>query len=338
MAGEWYDQQPSQTLINPRTGSDQGKPVWLSGATGFIGRNLQHSLLDAGVPVRAFVRPQSKHFDQITSATQVVRGEMDDLSTLRQSLSGVRAVIYAAGTVRGRRLKDFESANVRGIAALAEALSGMEQPPPLLLISSLAASEPGLSDYAASKAHGEQILRASALKSWTILRPPAVYGPGDVEMRPIFTLMRQGLVLRPGTASQRIALIHVSDLCAAVLAWLDDPEPCTQSSFALDDGYQGADGPAYSWPEMVQAVSPARKKNKVVCLGVPRWLLRTLGHANAWFSDLFGYAPMLTPGKARELQHEQWLCDNSAFCGLTHWQPKVNLATGVAGLFEPGDS
>ena len=66
---------------------------------------------------------------------------------------------------------------------------------------------------------------------------------------------------------------------------------------------------------------------------VPKPLLESLGHLNLTASKLTGHAPMLTPGKVRELTYLHWACDNNEFTAATGWQPKLGLAEGVERLF-----
>jgi len=313
-------------------GTAKRQPVWLSGATGFIGRHLQDALHQAGVPVRALVRPGSKRVEHLHPRSERVSAHLHERAAIVASLRGCRAVIYAAGTVRGRHLRDFSAANVAGVENLVQALALVRPAPPVLLISSLAATQPQLSYYAHSKAEGEAKLRAASGLDWTILRPPAVYGPGDVEMRPIFRLLRSGWALRPGPPEQRIALLHVQDLAFAVLAWLAAPSACTSRSFNIDDGHQHAGLGGYAWEEMASAAGNGRCR----LWGVPRWLLDAAARLNVTLSHLLRYQPMLTPGKGRELQHPTWICDNSPFSGLTGWRPKVDLGMGLDALFGVG--
>jgi nucleoside-diphosphate-sugar epimerase len=234
-------------------------------------------------------------------------------------------VVYCAGSVRGGRYEDFVPANVDGVRCLTEVLGTWASPPPLLLISSLAASRPGLSDYALSKREGERVLEEQPGLCWCILRPPAVYGPGDVEMRPLLNLVRRGLALRPGPAGQRLSLIHVCDLADAVLAWAAKPDACRHQTFSIDDGHPGG----YDWREIGQAVAGRRVRE----LPVPGALLRGAGALSGGLSRLLGRAPMLTAGKARELQQDRWVCDNSPFSARTGWQPRLGLEAGARTIF-----
>ncbi|MGD9022009.1 MAG: NAD(P)-dependent oxidoreductase [Lysobacterales bacterium] len=300
-------------------------PIFVPGATGFIGRRLVAYLLDAGYGVRAAIRPDRDRDERLPPACEQFPVGLTDTDTLEEAVAGCSAVVYCAGSVRGRGARDFELANVHGVTAMAEVLERGADPPPLLLLSSLAASRPELSDYARSKADGERVLQTCPSMPWTILRPPAVYGPGDREMLPLLRLARGGWVVRPGPREQRLSLLHVDDLVTAVRAWLAAPDACLHRVYAIDDGTPGG----YGWPDIGRALGHDRPR----VIGLPRVLLNAAAHANLFLSRLLHYAPMLTPGKVRELVQPAWLCDNSIFSATTGWQPVLDLERGARPLF-----
>ena len=305
--------------------SADSPPVLLTGATGFIGQHLQRQLIADGYSLRALVRPGSTSRDALNPACELVTADLSDKPALSRAVEGASAVVYGAGTVRGRRYEDFLAANVVGVQSMLEALVNTGSSAPFLLLSSLAAGRPELSHYARSKFAAEQELLKHPDLCWSILRPPAVYGPGVVEKQPQLNLVRRGVALRPGPPAQRLSLIHATDLACAVSAWLSAPEACRHLTCAIDDGHPSG----YSWGEIGEAVGQRRVRQ----LPVPMALLRAAGAANACMAGLFGYSPMLTPGKARELQQEHWLCDNSAFSSRTGWHPEIDLRSGALELF-----
>lgn len=308
-------------------GSGDRLHVALTGATGFIGRRLQRHLLDSGHAVTVLIRPESAHRHHVDPRARVHAVSLTDSAGLARVLGDAQAVVYAAGSVRGRGDADFRPVNVDGVEAICVALAARVAPPRLLLISSLAATRPALSPYAASKAAGEAVVRGHDGLDWTILRPPAVYGPGDRELLPLFSAMRAGLALRIGPAAQRLSLLHVDDLAAAVAAWLEHGAACRHASYAIDDGQPDGHG----WPELHGVLRGARM---ALPLPVPRALLDGLARINIALAGLIGHAPMLTPGKVRELSEPAWLCDNSAFTAATAWQPRIALGDGVRALFD----
>lgn len=299
--------------------------IALTGATGFIGRELQRQLCAAAYPLRALLRPGSRHRGHLLDTTHSIEVALDDERALAAALDGIEVVVYCAGAVRGAKAAHFAPANIDGLRHLCRAAAKQPKPPHILLISSLAATRPHLSDYARSKFEGEQVLRASTLR-WTILRPPAVYGPGDREMLPLFRAIRAGLALIVGPRTQRLSLLHVEDLGRAVLACIAHRDACTGMSFEPDDEY--AHG--YGWADIVAC---ARGAMPVLQVHVPRCVLALTAHLNLAMSRMLRRAPMLTPGKVRELSEPSWLCDNSRLRAVTGWVPQVQLRTGIARLF-----
>ena len=300
-------------------------PVFITGATGFIGQRLASTLLERGHGVRAMVRPDKNIDSRIPKGCEQVPVGLKDVKKLTAVVAESSAVIYCAGSVRGRNPADFTTANIEGVKAMLEALEQTGNAPPMLLLSSLAASRPQLSDYARSKYEGEQLLHGKPLLPWTILRPPAVYGPGDREMLPVLKMIRRGLIVHAGPHDQRLSLLHVDDLADAITAWLLASQRGTHKTYAIDDGTPGG----YDW----EAIGEAVRGGKFRRLTVPRFLLEAIARTNLLFSSLLGYAPMLTPGKVRELMQSDWLCDNSDFTDASGWKPRLDLEQGVKQLF-----
>ena len=297
----------------------------LTGATGFIGLRLQKALLAKGKQVSAVVRPSSSNKDQLLSGVHIVLADLSDTEKLASVSFDCEAVIYCAGSVRGRNLEDFRAANIDGVRSMVHAINQSGSETPLLLISSLAASRPEISDYCNSKFLGEQEVIHHAKFPWTIFRPPAVYGQGEREVLPLFKLARKGIVLPAGPAQHSFSLIHVDDLAAAMLAWLESWPACRQQIFSLDDGHSGG----YDWREIAETASGGKYHS----FTIPRPLLFAAAGANLLLSGLFGYSPMLSPGKARELIQSEWLCDNESLSQATGWSPAIELKNGLKKTF-----
>ena len=303
------------------------RSIAITGATGFIGAVLLRHLVDQGFQVRALYRPASTPSPNQADSIQWQPGDLDDIESLRALVAGVDAIVHCAGAVRGTTLEQFEETNAAGVAHLLEA--AVEQKVPrFLLMSSLAAREPSLSSYAASKKSGEEVLvKYQDRISCDILRPPAVYGPGDREMLPLLRLIRHGIVPIVGDKDGRFSLIYVDDLVAAVSCLLRS-EPATKSRcFELHDGQP--DG--YTWQTIVKVATYLNGKQPY-SLAIPRSLLQMIAVTNAGLARLFGYRPMLTPGKVREIFHPDWVCDNTAISEATDWQPRILFYEGMKRL------
>jgi len=302
------------------------KPIAaVTGGSGFIGRCLVAKLRAAGWQVRVLARSiaRASRIEQL-AGTELVAGDLEQTSGLRRLVQGADAVVHCAGAVRGVTPAQFERVNVDGVIRIAEATRQQSYPPRLLCLSSLAAREPQLSPYAASKRKGEQALaEAGGGIFWAALRPPAVYGPGDKELLPLFRLMARGLAPLPGSIEARFSVIYVDDLANAVLRWLDAP-PKTGGIFELHDGRIGG----YSWDDVIGIVQQLTGRS-VRRLKIPLPLLQLPAVINWIAGQLLPYAPMLTPGKLRELRHPDWVCDNQSIQQAIDWQPRIDLKEGL---------
>lgn len=304
----------------------EGQPparIAITGATGFIGRRLALDLHRSGHRVRALVRNPRRAAGLLDRDVELVAGDLASPSALARLVAGCDAVIHCAGTVRGRGYGDFAPANVAGVEQVLAALRAQPETR-LLALSSLAAREPDLSPYAASKRAGEQVLLAHGEQiPWTILRPPAVYGPGDRELLPLFRLMALGLAPVPGRLCDRVSLLYVEDLIAAVVTWVRAAAP-PKGIFTLGDPSEAG----YSWAEIIAVASQVCGR-RVRPLPVPRMALDVAARVNWWSAAALGYAPMLTPAKVRELRHPDWVCSWRELAAALDWQPRVALAEGL---------
>lgn len=297
-------------------------PVALTGATGFIGKTLLDRLIGAGRQVRALtrrVRPPQTNI-------QWIQGDLEDTAALRELVRDAAAVIHCAGAVRGSSLAAFLRTNTQGTLHLVEAALKQAPPPRFLLISSLAAREPQLSWYATSKYRAELTLAERAgTMPWTVFRPTAVYGPGDRELSPLFRATHRGILPMVGRAMTRFGLLHVEDLSAAVLSWLA-AEPAPRGVFELDDGTPGG----YDRDQVARIAGEVWGR-PVRPLTLPAVLVTLIAGFNLVLSRLCRYAPMLTPGKVRELTHPDWVCDNAPLRqALPDWQPRIRLRDALA--------
>lgn len=276
--------------------------------------------------VRALVRNPQRAAQLQEAGVHLIPGDLADNDALRQLLDGAVAVVHCAGAVRGNNQADFDKANVVGTAALLQALDDLEQVPRLCLLSSIVAREPRLSWYSRSKWQGESLLTSRNDIDWVVLRPPAVYGPGDTEMLPIFQAMKRGLATVPGSLEARNSLIHVSDLVSAIILCLESPLS-RHEVLELHDGHEGG----YSWPELADIVG-RHVSRQVRLWRVPSRLLNLVAVLSLILGRLARRPAMLTPLKLRELRHPDWVADNGPITACSGWQPHVDLARGLAGL------
>ena len=302
--------------------------VALTGATGFIGRVLLKHLVDQGFQVKALYRPSSNPQPTLLDSIEWIPGDLEDVESLRALVTDVDAVVHCAGAVRGATLEQFKRINSEGVAQLLQ-VAIEQKVSRFLLMSSLAAREPSLSAYALSKKLGEDVLRQNGDRiSWSILRPPAVYGPGDREMQPLLKLIKRGIIPVVGKKEGRFSLLYVDDLVEAASSLLRSDSVLQGQCFELHDGHP--DG--YTWQEIASIATYLNGKEPH-CLSIPRILMQIVSLTNVSLARLVGYQPMLTPGKVRELFHPNWVCDNAEITDAIDWQPQVLFQEGMNRLF-----
>jgi nucleoside-diphosphate-sugar epimerase len=300
--------------------------IAVTGVTGFIGGAIARHLTAAGWQVRGLVRSWSRARLRLSSLDNLdlVEGSLENFSSLRKLVEGCQVVVHCAGAVRGAQESHFNQINVDGVASLVRATREVADSPLFFLLSSLAAREPHLSAYAASKKEGElQLAALAGTMPWIALRPPAVYGPGDRELLPLFRLMEKGIAPLAGDHRSRFSLLYIDDLSAAIQSFLGRTDGL-RMVYELHDGHPGG----YSWDEVFDIFSRLRA-GKLLKINLPLPLLSKFARVNQIISPLMGKQPMLTPGKIRELKHLDWVCDNQVITAQTGWQPKVNLAEGL---------
>lgn len=315
---------------NAASKSYRNNEIALTGATGFIGAIILKQLLADGWQVRALYRPKTARVPAQIPGVQWIAGSLTDEVALHTLVRGTYAVIHCAGVVRGATQMDFDQVNEKGAQLIATVTAAQKLPPKFLLISSLAAREPHLSHYAGSKWRGEMAVKAvSETMRWTIIRPPAVYGPGDKELLPLFQGIAKGIAPLPAGGRGKFSMIYGDDLAAAVVAWVKT-DAGYGASFELDDGRVGG----YEWSDVLSIGSIVLRGGlKVRRVSIPLFVLQTVAALNLILSKIFKYAPMLTPGKVNELTHLNWVSNASNFTQIVDWQPAYRLERGLSSIF-----
>ena len=288
--------------------------VAVTGATGFVGQAFLDAAEAAGVEVRALTRRGMRQ----RPGVEWQRGDLHNRATLAKLVDRAEAVIHIAGVVNTPDPTGFHLGNVEGTLALVEAAVAAGVPR-IVFVSSLAAREPQLSAYGASKRRAEQVVAASGL-DWTIVRPPAIYGPRDREILELFKLAaRWGVVPMPPRG--RASLIHVDDLARLLLALVPGGEAATHRTFEPDDGR--ANG--WSHRELAQAIGRAVGR-RVWAPHLPEPLLRTAASLD---TALRGSRAKITPDRVGYMIHRDWVVRRGAAVPGSLWRPEIATGEGL---------
>jgi nucleoside-diphosphate-sugar epimerase len=300
--------------------------VAVTGSSGFIGRRVVSRLVQAGWRVRALVRRPEVALREL--GAEIVQGKLEDAASVHALADAADAVVHCAGAIRAPNRQAFVQVNRDGTRRLAQAIVAQARPPRLLLMSSLAAREPELSAYAASKRMAEDAVRQllGGRAEFCIVRPPAVYGPGDRATLPVFRQIQRGLLLVPA-AKARFSLLYVEDLAQIVAHLLDAPD-WNGEVIEPDDGRGG-----YCWTDLAR-IAGEHLERRVRTVPVP-WPALWLPAALAQLTGaVLKRAPMITLGKLRELYHANWVCQATTGTLLSAALPeRVAFESGFAATF-----
>jgi nucleoside-diphosphate-sugar epimerase len=285
----------------------------VTGATGFVGRALLEEAGKQGVEIRALTRrPQKK-----APGVEWISGDLHDRKALRRLVRKAEAVIHVAGVVNAPDPAGFHLGNVEGTLTVVEAAVAAGVPR-FVYVSSLAAREPKLSQYGASKAHAEKLVKASGL-DWTIVRPPAIYGPHDREMFEMFRAARWGVLPMPPPG--RVSMVHVQDLARLLLTLARQGEGVTRRVFEPDDGRE--DG--WSHREMARAIGWAVGRRP----WVPHLSRSMLGRLAQLDKAVRGRKARLTADRVAYKAHPDWVCRAARRPPRKLWQPEVPTLEGL---------
>ncbi|WP_080920756.1 SDR family NAD(P)-dependent oxidoreductase [Manganibacter manganicus] len=284
-------------MLAARMGSDRSLAA-VTGATGFLGRHLVAALLAAGWHVRALSRSGALPFGD----ADIVAGDLEDEQALGRLVEGADVVIHAAGIVKAADAAAFARVNVQGAARLVRLVTTRAPGAHFILISSLAAREPGLSPYAASKRAAEdEAAVAIAPERLMIVRPPALYGAHDRETLALFKAARLPVTPLLADGNERIALMHAGDAAAQIVALAAARMP---GRFCLADTQPAG----YTLRTILSEAGHAQGRHPHF-IRLPAAALKAAGQGASLAARLSGRAIMLSPGKVREILHADWSVD-----------------------------
>lgn len=271
--------------------------IGVTGATGFIGQHLIRQALELGYVVRAMVRTPQKLGGLSHPNLEIHQAGLgeDDAAFC----DGCKAVIHLAGLIKAKSRREFDVVNVTGAKNLAyiAQTAGVSR---IVLISSITARAPELSDYAGSKYEGEQAVKAGFEGALAVVRAPAVFGPGDEATAPFMDLILKGMLPTAGGRGWRhrkLALVAVEDIARDILVR------------GLSGEYDGktvspCNVEAVTWPEFGQMAARAANR-QVRVIPIPLSIIYPVAAVTSVTSRLLNMGH-LTLGKLQEFLYEDW--------------------------------
>ena len=286
----------------------------MTGATGFVGGATMRDAVAAGWQVRALTRRPQLEREGVTW----IAGALDDTASLAEMAKGSDVVMHIAGVVNVPTRAAFEAGNATATANIVDAARGAGVTR-FVHVSSLAAREPGISNYGWSKERAEAVVMASGL-DWTIVRPPAVFGPGDTEMLDLFRMARRGIALVP---SGRMSAIYVDELARLLVTLAAD------RGASIGQIYEPDDGKPTGWSHrgFARAVARAVGRQRLSTVATPALLLKAGGQLDKLVRRS---RAKLTPDRARYIAHPDWVASEGKCPPATLWRPERDTDDALA--------
>jgi nucleoside-diphosphate-sugar epimerase len=302
--------------------------VLVTGANGFIGRNLCVSLKEKGYFVRATVRNNTCNVFGVDEYIQV--GDINESTDWQQALAGVDTVIHLAARVHvmndseANPINLFRKVNVLGTERLARMAvkAGAKR---FIFISSVKVNGEGSQlpytekdipapqdAYGVSKREAEDLLARIAAETGlqtVILRLPLVYGPGvKANFKNLIKIAGSGLPLPFKSVNNRRSFIYLGNLVDAV-------STCIIHPMAVNETFMVSDGQDVSTPDLIKMIACAMRK-KPVLFSLSPGILKAL---------------CKIAGKTKELEKltGSLYVDISKIRNLLGWKPPFTLEEGI---------
>jgi dihydroflavonol-4-reductase len=313
--------------------------VALTGATGYTGAHLLTALRNRGDEVVALVRKGSKAGPRVASTgARVVEGVLADDDALRALVEGVDAVVHVAAVYRtaGHPESYYREVNVAGARRLAEAsiaagvkrfvhtstvgvYGNVEKPP----VDETAPMNPG-DIYQRTKVEGERAVRelhgAKGMEV-TVIRPGAIYGPGETRLLKLFRAIARKRYAIVGNGRAFYHLVYIDDLVQGFLLALLRPEAAGEAFIIA--------GPACLSQADLARLIALHTGGRLLPFHVPAWPLKWAAALCEAICVPFGLEPPLHRRRV-----DFWL-KSRAFRiekarRLLGYDPRVGLDEGIA--------
>jgi nucleoside-diphosphate-sugar epimerase len=296
--------------------------IAVTGANGFIGQHVVRRFQTAGHDVRPIVRQDF------------------ELGRLKQCVTGADVVVHAAGATRAPSVAALRESNVVLATCVAEAARAASVGR-IVFVSSLAAAGPAASlgnpvtgntppapveAYGQSKLDGESLLMNASGVPAVIVRPAAVYGPGDRDFLALFRLARRGLAVHPGNRDHWLSIIHVSDLAEGILRCASAPE-------AIGRIYCLANDEPVRWADLFRVAAGCAGRTVRLDLEIPAPVVR----AGAVLGDIAARvtrrAGLLTSRKVALSAPRYWVCSTEQATRELDFTARTELQQGFCDTY-----
>ena len=244
--------------------------VFVTGGTGFVGREILGQLLSAGHEARVLVREGSQ--DKLSGHQNLEThiGDVTDAASLVGVLDGCDAVIHLVGIIRefpGRGIT-FKKMHVTATENILEACEeqGVRR---FLHMSSNGTRENGRTGYHRTKWQAEELVRDSGL-DWTIFRPSLIFGRGSEFVKMLTELIRRVPVVPViGDGQYRMQPVSVAQVAESFVRALAIPE-------SIGKTYHQGGSESYTYDAILDLTGKAMGRKQVTKVHQPLFMIKPM--------------------------------------------------------------
>jgi nucleoside-diphosphate-sugar epimerase len=283
--------------------------IFITGATGFVGKNIIEAL-SSKYHIYALVRDIA-HVSFNNSNINIIEGNLFNLGKAYE-IENIDVVIHIAGITKSLHEHSYFKINARGTYEVIK-LAKNKKAKQFILISSLAAAGPAasgeplteaippkpVSTYGRSKLLGEIYLKNSGL-TYTIIRPPAIFGPWDKDIFTYFKMVKKGLTLTSGSKDKLYSLVYVKDIAEFVAKTILNRTAFNETFFI---GYTSF----FTIKDILSFIKKSLEK-KTVNINLPEYFTKLIYYPMQLFYILTGTPPLLNKDKLNEIKQKFWIC------------------------------
>jgi dihydroflavonol-4-reductase len=301
--------------------------VLVTGASGFIGHHLTHTLVERGQRVRCLVRGSSEISHLPLDHIDLSYGDILDLESLSHAIEGVSTVYHVAGNIDATNREMLYRVNVDGTRNIATVCAYQPNPPVLILVSSQEAGGPELdgrprneqdppkpiTHYGKSKLMGEQAASEFAREvPLTIVRASAVFGEYDRETLNVFKAFQLGgvgLYPLPGANHLKLSLIHARELAGFLILAANRGERQIPKDPLGSGIYYSAYEARPTFAELIEMAARALRYERIRIIEVPIGVVWLAGGLSELWARVSGRsAGIINLDKARAAAAGSWTC------------------------------
>ena len=313
--------------------------VLVTGATGFIGSFVAEKLLEKNYNVRCLIRSTSNLRWLEGKDYELVEGSLSNIDSLETATKNVDYIYHIAGNTSAKNLDEYINGNRNGTINLIEA--ALKNAPNLkrfLYVSSQTACGPALSidkpttedsplnpitDYGYSKKLAEEALKSYIDKlPFTIVRPPAVYGPRDTEIYSIFKMINSGLCAYMGFNKKILSLVHVDDLSDGIITSAETQATLGKTYFITSEEF-------YDWKDIYNLMKKELNKKVTLNIHLPHFLVLGAGAISGFIGSFGKKPPVFNYQKGIDFIQQYWICSVKSATKDFGYRQKISLEQGV---------